>query len=113
MGLGTQNSNGGLITGDTVGVVEGDPVDLHGKHLSVNETTVRVELLDATDLGGMHEVKFLSNQVWKYIMVGVHIKVTDGQYTNETSIVVAVEELEGDTDCIAMVMTDMTHKEVS
>mmetsp|Transcript_28879 Transcript_28879/g.43413 ORF Transcript_28879/g.43413 Transcript_28879/m.43413 type:complete len:864 (-) Transcript_28879:999-3590(-) len=112
-GLGTKKTNGGLIIGDTVEVVEGDLVGLRGKLLSVDGTTVKVQPLDATDLGGMNEVEFLTNQVRKYIAVGAHVKVTDGRYANETGIVVAVEELEGDTDCIAVVMTDMTHKEVS
>eukprot|EP00957_Ditylum_brightwellii_P121865 9293224-Ditylum_brightwellii.AAC.1 len=93
-GLGTKKTNGGLIIGDTVEVVEGDLVGLRGKLLSVDGTTVKVQPLDATDLGGMNEVEFLTNQVRKYIAVGAHVKVTDGRYANETGIVVAVEELE-------------------
>ena len=65
----------------------------------------------------MDEVEFLMSQVRKFIAVGAHVKVTDGRYANETGVVVAVEAIDGDAaldfDCTAVVLTDMTHKEIS
>ena len=100
---GTEKS-GGLIIGDTVEVMEGDLVGMRGKLLSVEGTTVKVQ---SQDLG---EVEFLSSQVRKHIPVGAHVKVTSGRYANETGTVVAVS---GDVDCTAVILTDMTHKEIS
>ena len=102
------------MIGDTVEVIEGDLVGMHGKLVSLDGTTVKVKPNDATvDLGGTSEVEFLANQVRKYIAVGAHVKVTDGRYANETGTVVAVEQLEGETDLTAVVMTDVTNKEIS
>ena len=75
--------------------------------------TVKVKPSNAAELGDTTEVEFLSSQVRKFIAIGAHVKVTDGRYANETGVVVAVEEIEGDTDCVAVVLTDMTHKEIS
>jgi hypothetical protein len=65
----------------------------------------------------MDEVEFLLSQVRKHIAVGIHVKVTDGRYANETGVVVAVETIDGDADSdfdrTAVVLTDMTHKEIS
>ncbi len=113
-GLGAKGSGGsGLIIGDTVEVVEGDLIGLRGKVLSLDGATVKVKPSNAAELGDTAEVEFLSSQVRKFIAIGAHVKVTDGRYANETGIVVAVEEIEGDTDCVAVVLTDMTHKEIS
>ena len=118
----TSSSNDrGLMMGDTVEVIEGDLVGMRGKVVSLDGTTVKVRPNnDATlaDLGGMSEVEFLVAQVRKHISVGCHVKVTEGRYANETGVVVAVESLEGDgeendVDSTAVVLTDMTHKEIS
>jgi transcription elongation factor len=69
--------------------------------------------MGANDLGNTTEVEFLISQVRKHIPVGAHVKVIDGRYANETGVVVAVEKLEGETDATAVILTDMTHKEVS
>jgi hypothetical protein len=65
----------------------------------------------------MDEVEFLISQIRKFIAVGAHVKVMDGRYANETGVVVAVENMDGeegsDFDCTAVVLTDMTHKEIS
>jgi len=107
---------GGLLIGDTIEVVEGDLVGLRGKIISMDGTTVKVQPDTSTgvDLGGLNEVEFLSSQIRKHIPVGAHVKVTSGRYANETGTVVAVEQLEGDSsDFTAVVLTDMTHKEIS
>jgi len=110
---GKANSGGGLIIGDTVEVIEGDLIGLRGKILSLDGATVKVKPSDAAELGETNEVEFLANQVRKFIAIGAHIKVTDGRYANETGVVVAVEPLDGETDFVAVVLTDMTHKEIS
>lgn len=105
---------GGLLIGDTVEIIEGDLVGMRGKLVSLDGTTVKVRPSNTTvDLGGMDEVEFLANQVRKYIPVGAHVKVIDGRYANETGVVVAVEKLEGETDFTAVVLTDVTNKEIS
>lgn len=120
-GLAAEGTNDrGLLIGDTVEVIEGDLVGMQGKIMSLDGTTVKVRPNNETalaELGGMDEVEFLLSQVRKYISVGTHVKVTDGRYANETGVVVAVEAVEGeagsDVDCTAVVLTDMTHKEIS
>jgi transcription elongation factor SPT5 len=115
-GLG-KNSNaasGGLLIGDTVEIIEGDLVGMRGKLMSMDGSTVKVRPNDSTiDLGGTGEVEFLATQVRKFIAVGAHVKVTDGRYANETGTVVAVEQMEGETDFTAVVLTDVTNKEIS
>lgn len=106
--------NGGLMIGDTVEVIEGDLVGMRGKLVSLDGSTVKVVPTNTSvDLGGTNEVEFLSNQVRKSIPVGAHVKVTDGRYANETGVVVAVDQLEGENDCNAVVLTDVTNKEIS
>jgi len=114
-GLGMDDStSSGLLIGDTIEVIEGDFVGMRGKLMSLDGTTVKVKPTDTSlDLGGTGEIEFLSNQVRKYITVGAHVKVTDGRYINETGTVVAVEKLAGDTDFTAVVLTDVTNKEIS
>jgi transcription elongation factor SPT5 len=114
-GLGKAGApGGGLLIGDTVEVIEGDLVGMRGKLVSLDGTTVKVRPSNTTvDLGGMNEVEFLANQVRKYIPVGAHVKVTDGRYANETGVVVAMEQPEGETDFTAVVLTDVTNKEIS
>jgi len=106
---------GGLLIGDTVEVIEGDLIGMRGKLVSLDEggNTVKVKPSNAADLGGTEEVEFLANQVRKYISVGAHVKVTDGRYANETGVVVAVEKLDGETDFTAVVLTDVTSREIS
>mmetsp|Transcript_15570 Transcript_15570/g.26001 ORF Transcript_15570/g.26001 Transcript_15570/m.26001 type:complete len:784 (+) Transcript_15570:3-2354(+) len=105
-------AGGGLLIGDTVEVIEGDLVGLRGKLVSLDGSTVKIKpttnKLDLPD-----EVEFLTSQVRKYIAVGAHVKVMDGRYANETGNVVAVEQLEGETDCTAVVLTDVTNKEIT
>ena len=109
-----KGGSGGLLIGDTVEVIEGDLVGLRGKLISLDGSTVKVRPTNnKVDLGGTEEVEFLSNQVRKYIAVGAHVKVMDGRYANETGNVVAVEQLEGETDCTAVVLTDITNKEIT
>ena len=112
-GLATTATNGGLIIGDTVEVIEGDLIGMRGTLLSVEGTTVKVQPSNAGELDKTTEIEFLTSQLRKYIPVGAHVKVTDGRYAGETGVVVAVEQMNGETDCSAVVMTDMTHKEVS
>jgi len=114
-GLGKSgSSSGGLLVGDTVEVIEGDLVGMRGKLVSMDGSTVKIKPINTTvDLGGMDEVEFLANQVRKYIPVGAHVKVTDGRYANETGTVVAVEKLDSETDFTAVVLTDVTNKEIS
>ena len=114
-GLGMSDStSSGLLIGDTIEVIEGDLVGMRGKLMSLDGTTVKVKPNDTTlDLGGTGEIEFLSNQVRKYIPVGAHVKVTDGRYANETGTVVAVEKMTGETDFTAVVLTDVTNKEIS
>jgi transcription elongation factor SPT5 len=59
------------------------------------------------------QVIFDINQFRKHIPVGAHVKVIDGFYINETRVVVALELLDGDSDSTAVVLTDMSHKEIS
>lgn len=120
-GVASSGSNDrGLMIGDTIEVIEGDLVGMQGKILSLDGTTVKVRPNNdgsLADLGGMDEVEFLVSQIRKHIAVGAHVKVTDGRYANETGVVVAVEPMEGeeesDFDSTAVVLTDMTHKEIS
>ena len=109
--LGQESSNkAGLVIGDTVEIIEGDLVGMRGKLMSIDGSTVKVKPIDTNDLG---EVEFLISQVRKHIPVGAHVKVIDGRYANDTGVVVAVETLEGETDATAVILTDMTNKEVS
>jgi len=109
-----RSSGGGLLIGDTVEVIEGDLVGMRGKLMSLDGTTVKVKPTNNTvDLGDTQEVEFLANQVRKYIAFGTHVKVTDGRYANETGVVVAVQEVEGETDCNAVVLTDVTNNEIT
>ena len=114
-GLGKSDSaNRGLLIGDTVEVIEGDLVGMRGKLVNLDGNSVKIKPLNtAVDLGGTGEIEFLANQVRKYIAVGAHVKVTDGRYANETGVVVAVEKMDGETDCTAVILTDVTNKEVS
>ena len=107
-------SNGGLMINDKVEVVEGDLVGMKGKIVSMDATTIKIKPLDASlNIGGTGEIEFLASQVRKHIAVGAHVKVVDGRYTNETGIVVAVEQIDGDKDSTAVVLTDVTNKEIS
>lgn len=106
-------SHGGLSIGDTIEVMEGDLIGMRGKLLSLDGLTVKVKPIDTAGLGETTEVEFLTSQVRKYIAAGMHVKVTDGRYAGETGVVVAVEQLEGEMDCTAVILTDLTHKEVS
>jgi len=113
-GLGLGSSiDSGLIIGDTVEVVYGDLVGMIGKILSIDGSTVKMKPTNAADLGDMTEIAFLINQVKKHISVGAHVKVIDGRYINETGVVVALELLDGDSDSTAVVLTDMSNKEIS
>lgn len=104
---------GGLVIGDTVEIVEGDLIGMRGKMLSIDGSTVKVKPIDTNDLGETTEVEFLIGQAKKYIPVGAHVKVIAGRYSNETGTVVNIEQMDGETDSTAVVLTDMTHKEVS
>lgn len=108
-----KSSEGGLIIGDTVEIIEGDLIGMRGKLLSFDGSTVKIKPSDTSALGDTTEVEFLISQVMKYIPVGAHVKVTSGRYANETGVVVNVEPLEGENDSSAVVLTDMTHKEIS
>ena len=113
--LGAVSSSGqGLLTGDTVEVVEGDLLGLRGKLVSHDGTTVKIKPLETSiDLGGATEIEFLISQVRKHIEVGAHVKVMDGRYINETGTIVAVEQLGGESDFTAIILTDVTSKEIS
>ena len=106
-------SGGGLLIGDTVEVIEGDLVGMRGKLMSMDDSTVKIKPNDTgIDIGGTGEIEFLASQVRKYIAVSAHVKVTDGRYANETGTVVAVEKLEGESDFTAIVLTDITNKQI-
>jgi len=108
------SSNGGILTGDKIEVVEGDLIGMKGKVMSMDGTTIKIKPLDTSlDIGGTGEIEFLASQVRKHIAVGAHVKVVDGRYTNETGTVVAVEEVDGEKDFTAVVLTDVTNKEIS
>ena len=109
----SSSNAGGLLIGDTIEVIEGDLVGMRGKILSLDGSTVKMRPLNASELGDTNEVEFLMSQVKKHIEVGAHVKVIDGRYANETGTVVAVEKLDGDSDSTAVILTDMTNKEVS
>jgi transcription elongation factor SPT5 len=110
----SSSATGGLLVGDKVEVVEGDLVGMKGKVMSMDGTTIKIKPLDSTiDIGGTGEIEFLASQVRKHIAVGAHVKVMDGRYANETGTVVAVEQLDGDKDFTAVVLTDVTNKEIS
>jgi len=110
----SSSANGGLMINDKVEVVEGDLVGMKGKIMSMDGTTIKMKPLDTTlDFGGTGEIEFLASQVRKHIAVGAHVKVVDGRYTNETGTVVAVEQIDGDKDFTAVVLTDVTNKEIS
>jgi len=112
--LGQEATNvGGLVIGDTVEIIEGDLVGMRGKLMSIDGSTVKVKPIDTNDLGDTTEVEFLISQVRKHIPVGAHVKVIEGRYANETGVVVAVEKMDGEADATAVILTDMTHKEVS
>jgi len=100
----------GLLLGDTVEVVEGDLIGMKGKIALITDTTVKINPINV-DLDGMTEVEFLTSQVRKYIEVGVHVKITDGRFVDETGVVVAVEDVEGEK--VVIILTDLTSKEVS
>ena len=103
---------GGLLIGDTVEVIEGDLIGLRGKLMNFDGSTVKIiPITNKLDLP--EEVELLASQVRKYIAVGAHVKVMDGRYANETGNVVAVEQLEGEADCTAVVLTDVTNKEIT
>ena len=104
---------GGLVIGDTVEIIEGDLVGMGGKLMSIDGSTVKVKPMGIGSDALTTEVEFLISQVRKLIPVGAHVKVIEGRYANETGVVVAVEKLEGETDATAVILTDMTHKEVS
>jgi len=110
---GTSANSGGLIIGDTIEVVEGDLIGMRGKMLSIDGSTVKIKPINTDGLGSVNEIEFLISQVRKHIAVGAHVKVTGGRYANETGVVVAVEQLQGETDSTAVLVTDMTHKEIS
>ena len=113
-GLGKNVSNqGGLVIGDTVEIIEGDLVNMRGKLLSISGSTVKIKPSDTSELGDTTEVEFLVTQVMKYIPVSAHVKVISGRYANETGVVVNVERLEGENDSTAVILTDMTQKEIS
>lgn len=114
-GLGRSGSSGGgLLIGDTIEVTEGDLIGMRGKLISIDGSTVKIKPVNTSvDLGGTDEIEFLVSQVRKYISVGAHVKVTDGRYANETGVVVAVDQLEGESDYTAVVLTDVTNKEIS
>jgi transcription elongation factor SPT5 len=110
----SSSNNGGILTGDKVEIVEGDLIGMKGKVMSMDGTTIKIKPLDASlDIGGTGLIEFLASQVRKHIAVGAHVKVVDGRYTNETGTVVAVEEVDGDKDLTAVVLTDVTNKEIS
>jgi transcription elongation factor SPT5 len=104
---------GGLVIGDTVEIIEGDLVGMGGKLMSIDGSTVKVKPMGIGSDALTTEVEFLISQVRKLIPVGAHVKVIEGRYANETGVVVAVEKLEGESDATAIILTDMTHKEVS
>jgi len=104
---------GGLVIGDTVEIIEGDLVGMGGKLMSIDGSTVKVKPMGVGADTLTTEVEFLISQVRKLIPVGAHVKVIEGRYANETGVVVAVEKLEGESDATAVILTDMTHKEVS
>mmetsp|Transcript_15429 Transcript_15429/g.29098 ORF Transcript_15429/g.29098 Transcript_15429/m.29098 type:complete len:1091 (-) Transcript_15429:67-3339(-) len=112
LGKDVKNS-GGLVIGDNIEVIEGDLVGMSGKLMSIDGSTVRVKPTGINDLGGTTEVEFLISQVRKHIPIGAHVKIIEGRYANETGVVVAIEKLEGEIDATAVILTDMTHKEVS
>jgi len=108
------SASGGLLVGDKVEVVEGDLVGMKGKVMSLDGTTIKIKPLDSSlDIGGTGEIEFLASQVRKHIAVGAHVKVMDGRYANETGTVVAVDQIDGDKDFTAVVLTDVTNKEIS
>lgn len=110
----TSSSNGGLMISDKVEVVEGDLVGMKGKIMSMDLMTVKIKPLDASlDIGGTGEIEFLASQVRKHIAIGAHVKVVDGRYLNETGTVVAVEQVDDEKDFTAVVLTDVTNKEIS
>lgn len=114
LGKPSSSTNNGLLVGDTIEVIEGDLVGMRGKLMSMDGTTVKIRPNDTSlDLGGTNEIEFLASQVRKYISEGAHVKVTDGRYANETGTVVAVEQMDGETDFTAVVLTDVTNKEIS
>mmetsp|Transcript_34542 Transcript_34542/g.50146 ORF Transcript_34542/g.50146 Transcript_34542/m.50146 type:complete len:1105 (+) Transcript_34542:371-3685(+) len=117
---GSSAANGGLIVGDTIEVIDGDLVGMRGKLISLDgNTTVKVKPMTdgiedtAEAFGDMTEIEFLMGQVRKYIPTGAHVKVMDGRYANETGTVVAIDDSMGGNDCLAVVLTDLTHKEIS
>ena len=113
-GLGKSSKSGGLLIGDTVEVIEGDLINMRGKVMSMDQTTVKIRPIDASaEIVAMGEIEFLISQVRKHIKVGDHIKVTDGRYANETGTVVAVEQIDGESDFTAVILTDTTQKEIS
>eukprot|EP00547_Thalassionema_nitzschioides_P001795 CAMPEP_0194217142 /NCGR_PEP_ID=MMETSP0156-20130528/20435_1 /TAXON_ID=33649 /ORGANISM="Thalassionema nitzschioides, Strain L26-B" /LENGTH=1074 /DNA_ID=CAMNT_0038946099 /DNA_START=105 /DNA_END=3329 /DNA_ORIENTATION=+ len=107
-----KTTGGGLLVGDVVEVVEGDLIGLRGKLLTLDGSTVKIKPT-TSKLDLPEEVEFLATQVRKYIAVGAHVKVMDGRYANETGNVVAVEKIEGETDCTAVLLTDVTNKEIT
>ncbi|GKY96016.1 hypothetical protein MPSEU_000562100 [Mayamaea pseudoterrestris] len=114
-GMGRGNPGGaGLLIGDTVEVTEGDLIGMRGKLVSMDGSTVKIIPTNTSvDLGGTDEVEFLASQVRKFISVGAHVKITDGRYANETGVVVAVDQSGGEIDFTAVVLTDVTNKEIS
>ena len=93
-------------------VIEGDLVGMRGKLVSLDGTIVKIKPTN-TNVDTIGEVDALASQVRKYIEVGAHVKVTDGRYANETGVVVAVEQLTGETDFTAVVLTDVTNNEIT
>ena len=73
-------SDGGLLVGDKIEVVEGDLVQMKGKIISMDSTTIKITPLDRSLDVGLSEIEFLKSQVRKYIAEGFHVKVMSGRY---------------------------------
>lgn len=109
--IGESRNSSGLLVGDNVEVIEGDLVGLRGKLTSMDGSTVKVKPTN-TELGES-TIEFLIGQIKKLITVGAHVKIIDGRYANETGDVVAVEDVEGETDSTVVILTDVTNKQLT
>ena len=111
-------ANTGLLVGEIVKVIEGDLKGIKGKIISLNSSSVKIAPI-GKDFVGMREVEFLLKQVQKHFEIGCRVKITEGQNTDDTGVVMAIkndpdsEVAGGSNDALAIILTDITNKELS
>ena len=106
----------GLLVGEIVKVIDGDLAGIRGKIISLNNSSVKIAPI-GKEFEGMREVEFLLKQVQKHFEIGCRVKITEGQNTDDTGVVMAIKTEAADdvdgSDALAIILTDITNKELS